>query len=60
MKGCKRNWEQKEKAYVIALQQSHLLHPSARKMHNGEIMSDDHPSGDKGLGYVGACTSFAV
>jgi hypothetical protein len=39
---------------TIALQRTHLLHPSARKMRDGEITSDDHPSGYKGLGYAGA------
>jgi hypothetical protein len=38
----------------IALQRTHLLHPSARKMRDGEITSDDHPSGYKGSGYAGA------
>jgi hypothetical protein len=43
----------------IALQRTHLLHPVARKMCDGEITSDDHLSGYKGLGYTGAC-QFAV
>jgi hypothetical protein len=38
----------------IALQRTHLLHPSARNMRDGEITSDDHPSGYNGLGYAGA------
>jgi hypothetical protein len=43
-----------EKRMSIALQRTHLLHPSARNMRDGEITSDDHPSGYKGLGYAGA------
>ena len=38
--------------YVISLQGSHLLHPGARKMCNDETTSDNHPSGEKGIGYM--------
>ena len=43
----------KGKMYVISLQRSPLLHPSARKMCDDETTSDNHPSGEKGIGYTG-------